>query len=153
MSEELNEILNSLSEEEKKSFIEKVKEQAKNAVKAFEEKKKQEEEQKKFKATGHWESEDNEIKMTADIKEDNKDTIEFTAGKTDDPVKFSMKKNEFFNFFKMLEEVNSFVKEEENLTIPASDPWFEYINDIAKSISNASRLCSPCRRSRIFHIR
>ena len=152
--EELKDIIKNLSEEEQKNFFDKVKQQAQSAAKTAAERKKKEEEKKKFKASGHWESEDNEIKMTADIKEEEKDKIEFTVGKIDEPIKFSMSKNEFFNFFKMLEEVHSFVKEEEEKHTDYS--WQKYLTDIANAISSSTsdlRDYRPRRRNSIFYIR
>ena len=150
MFDELKSIISNLSEEEQKNFYEKVKLQAQAEANSAAERKKKEEESKKFKASGHWESSDNETSMSIDIKEEQKDQIEFTlSSKTEDTIKFSMTKNEFFNFSKMVQEAYNFTKEEQT-----EDAWKKYITDIANAISSSpSFIRSPRRRNSIFYIR
>ena len=152
MTDELNELIKSLPEEEKRNFFEKVKLQAQSAVKTAAEKNKKEEEKKTFKASGLWESSDQETTMTIDIKEEQRDQIEFyLSSKDEESIQFSMTKNEFFNFAKMVEEAHKFTKEEES-----DDSWKKYITDIANALeSSVLELREPRQRRRngIFYIR
>ena len=151
MSEELEKILESLPEEEKQSFMEKVKAQAQNAVKMAAERKEKEEEEKKFKASGHWETEEKDgIKMSLDVNSEDRKQINFKIGE----VEFSLSKNEFFNFAKLLTDAFESLNDEEEKSKLSDDPWLKYVDDIAKNISNASLALNwPSRRGRYFRIR
>ena len=153
MNKELDHILESLSEEERKSFYENVKKQAQDAVKLSSEQKRIKDEQSKFKATGHWETEDEDnVKISIDIDEENRKLINFSID--DGAIKFSLGKKTFFNFCKLLADVHDALKEYKNRTIPMSDELVDTINSIADTIS-----CNPYLarmkpfRSKIFHIR
>ena len=154
MSEELEKILESLPEEEKNSFIERVKAQAENAVKLAAERKEKEEEKKRFKASGHWEAEEKDgIKMSLDIDSEDRKQINFKIGENE----FSLSKNDFFNFAKLLNDAYGSLSEEkdgENAVL-SDDPWFDYISSIANNITNASLALNwpNRRRNKFFRIR
>ena len=153
MNEDLEKILESLPEEEKNNFYEKVKKQAQDAVKKIEEQKKKEEEAKKFKASGHWETENDEIKISADIEQEDSKRIHFNIGSESE---FYLDKNSFFNFAKMVEDIYEKTKEFPELKLPncPSDSWQNYINEISKKISDfANYDYAPFRNTKIFHIR
>lgn len=148
MNNELDQILESLSEEEKTSFYDKVKKQAQEAVKIAAEEKKKREANKEFKATGHWETEDDDLKIALDIEEDNKTEIKFNLS---NDVAFSLSKKEFFNFCRLLEDAYSTLNEEEG---KSPKDISETINSIAKIISASPYFIRPRLpfRSKIFHI-
>ena len=147
MNSEIEQILESLPEEQKTNFYEKVKKQAQEAVKLVVEEKKKEEEQKQFKATGHWETEDDELKITLDIEEDSKTEIKLHIG---DNVQFSWNKKEFFNFCKLLEDACNVLSDEDKSPRDIS----ETINSIAKIISTSPFYIRPRMpfRSKFFHL-
>lgn len=152
MSEELEKILESLPEEERKSFIEKVKVQAQNAVKVLEENKKKEEEKKKFKASGQWETENDEFKASLEINSEDMKSINVSINTKD--IHFALTKNEFFNFAKMVEDAYSSLKEDNEKPSAIEDSVYKYVRDIANRISDMHSLMDyPCRRGKIFHIR
>lgn len=151
MNEELEKILEILPEEEKRSFIEKVKQQAQSAVKAAEEKKKLEEERKNFKASGHWETEeDGGIKISIDVDAEDRKLIHFNINNGEE--QFSFDKSAFFNFAELVSDAYSALKEEKKST-EIGDPWFDYVSSIAKNIANTTRFATPIKRGKIFHIR
>ena len=159
MNEELEKILEILPEEEKRSFIEKVKQQAQSAAKKQEEerkkkeeeRKKLEEERKNFKASGHWETEeDGGIKISIDVDAEDRKLIHFNINNGEE--QFSFDKNAFFNFAELVSDAYSALKEEKKST-EIGDPWFDYVSSIAKNIANPTRFATPIKRGKIFHIR
>ena len=179
MNEELNQLLEGLSEEQKAKFMEKVKKDAEVAVKTAAAEKEKEEAKKLFKATGNWETETSDYKFKATINDDSKKFVDITfvdhnapkCDKSYDGITMRLKKEEFFNFVKMLNDVYSSVKEEnteenENSVLDALREWQKKMseeNDFGswwrKYAEGLDKIFYPGGfwprqgRSRIFHIR
>ena len=165
MSEELEKILEGLTEEQKNAFMEKVKKDAELAVKTAAVEKEKEEAKKLFKATGHWEYSDENNKLTADISEENKKVINIQL---DEQNVIELSKEEFFNLFALLKDVYSSVKEDDtkfqNDVLASLREWQKKMseeNDFgnwwSRYTEGLDKIFYPNggrrNRSRIFHIR
>ena len=156
MNEELEQLLNGLSDEQKAKFIEKIKKDVEAVVKMAAAERAKEEAKKLFKTSGRWEYSDESNKLTAEISDKDKKSIKI---KLDEKNVIELSKSEFFNLYALLSDVYSSVKEDKNFKkldeFKDSFDLFDSLSNIYNDICCHEFECSPRkvrRNNKFFHI-